>query len=119
MILSFTVSKTFTCSKEIDFYELMEFIESSSYTDKFLSGLWRLARANPDAFDIEELESDDFPALLDEDVEGLAGLIEKHYPADNDLWSNVAQETALDQGEIDYCTVDDNVVDITIDSLSD
>ena len=117
MNLSFTVSKTFTCSKEIDFSELMGLIESSNYTDKFLAGLWKLAKANPDSFDIEELDSDDFPVLLDDDVEGLAELVEKHYPADNDLWSNVAEETALDQGEIDYCAVDDGVDDISIDSL--
>ena len=118
MNLEFTVTKIFDCLKEIDFYELMEFIESN-HTDKFLAGLWRLARANPDAFDIEELESDDFPALIDDDVEGLAELVEKHYPADNDLWSNVAQEIAEDQDEIGYCEQSSSVEDVTINDLSD
>ena len=117
MNLEFTVTKTFDCMMDIDFQQLMGYIEAD-YTSRFLAGLWRLAKANPDSFDIEELDSDDFPLLLDDDVEGLDELIIKHYPAGSDLWETISQETAEDQDAIGYCEQSSSVEDVIVNDLS-
>jgi len=115
MYLEFTVVKEFNCTKEYDFYDLLDEIEQRTDYDKFLTQLWKLAKANPDAFDTEDIDRDQFPELLDEDVEGLGELIEKHYPESDDLWIGMVEELAEDQGEIDYCETSSGLDNLTVE----